>query len=328
MFTEQKKLPNVEVTLKRYPLSKELKVKKSLFDEQIKNNFTDRKKLTVVCGPCSADNPLPMREYLTKLKQAQDNYPDLQIVARIYTTKPHSNGQGYQGTCFHGKIDEKIDLEQGIVRAREIMLDCLKIGLPVADELLYPSLYPYFADLVSYWFVGARSSDDTLHRSFASGVDTCCGVKNGLDGDISKAVDSLYAVSRPCVFPFDGAQISASGCKYAHIVLRGGKNGEDYFENFSEHYTTETKKSLRALGLNDFIMADLSHANSGKIAVNQLKNAELAARNRDIDGVMLESYLYSGVNSDLYGVSKTDDCLCFEDTVKALEILQQDFKRR
>lgn len=328
MFVRQKKLPSVECVKKKRPLSGELIKIKHRFDEQIKENFVTKNKLTVICGPCSADNFDSMGEYLHKLSLAQVSYPNLLIVARVYTTKPHSNGKGYLGTCFHERISYGVDLEQGVIRARDIMIECLKLGLPVADELLYPEFYRYFADLVSYWFIGARSSEDALHRSFASGLDTCCGIKNGTDGDILKVVDSLYAISNPCVFPFDGNQIATDGCKYAHTVLRGGKAGDEFKPNISREHTRMAKARLRSLGLNDFLMADLSHANSGKMALNQIENAMLAASNPDINGVMLESYLHEGVSDDKYGVSKTDSCLSFEQTCEILDILEEGFLSR
>lgn len=328
MFVRQKKLPSVEYVYKTFPLGEELRKIKGRLDKQIKDNFTSKNKLIVVCGPCSADNYSAMREYLGELSDAQKAYADLLIIARVYTTKPHSNGQGYLGTCFHERVSDEVDLEQGITRARRIMIESLKLGLPVADELLYPELYPYFSDLVSYWFVGARSSEDALHRGVASGLDLCCGVKNGTDGDILKVVDSLYAVSNPCVFPFDGSQIATDGCKYTHIVLRGGKTSCDFKQNIMPEHVRFAKKSLQERGLNDFVMADLSHANSGKVAINQIQNAHLVANNPDVNGVIIESYLNCGIAENSFGVSKTDDCLSFDDTLKVLDILQKSFVAR
>lgn len=321
-------MPNLNKVLQLCPLDDKLQEAKTRLDEQLKDNLVTRKQFTVVCGPCSADEAEPMREYFQKLAAVRPNYPNLLLVARVYTTKPHSNGQGYKGTCFHKSILDEVDLENGIIRARQIMIDCLRLGLPVADELLYPELYPYFADLVSYWFVGARSSEDTLHRSFASGLDVCCGVKNGTDGDVLKAVDSVNAVSRPCVFPFDGKQIATDGCKYAHIVLRGGKQGDKFFANVFPEHTFQAKQALRSLGLSDFVMADLSHANSCKVARNQIVMALNVARSNNINGAMIESYLNGGTADNKYGVSKTDDCLSFDDTIKVLNTLEQGFSNR
>lgn len=328
MFVEQKKLPKPEYVYAKCPLGNKLNNLKRQFDEQIKDNFVTRKRLTVVCGPCSADDPAAMSNYLYKLKSVQTKYPNLLIVARVYTTKPHSNGQGYKGTCFHENVSDYADLEEGIMRARKMMINCLELGLPIADELLYPELYPYFADIVSYWFVGARSSEDTLHRSFASGLDVCCGVKNGTDGDILKVIDSLYAVSNPCIFPFSGAQIATNGCKYAHIVLRGGKLGDQFKANILPEHISFAKEKLRTLGLNDYIMADLSHANSRKVAANQIENARIVACNPDINGVIVESYLNTGIAENSYGVSKTDDCLNFDDTINVLSVLEQGMLSR
>ncbi|MDE7454704.1 MAG: 3-deoxy-7-phosphoheptulonate synthase [Clostridia bacterium] len=321
MFIEQKRLPSASDILNKCPIDENLGKVKQQFDKIIKDNFVNRKKLTVVCGPCSADNLDSMDEYLRKLKQIQTIHPNLLIVARIYTTKPHSNGQGYKGTCFQQSISDDVDIEEGIIRSRQMMINCLKLGLPVADELLYPELYRYFEDLVSYWFVGARSSEDAIHRGFASGLDICCGVKNGTDGDLQKVVDSVYAISNPCVIPYNGAQIATKGCKYAHVVLRGGKTENGFVSNLSYKHTNIVKEYLRNLGLNDFIMVDLSHANSGKVAKNQIENAKLVANNPDVHGVMGERYLFEGASDNSYGVSKTDPCLNFDDTVKVVEIL-------
>lgn len=328
MILKQKKLLSPCECRSLAPLSNELRLRKEQFDNLIKRNFADRQKFVVVCGPCSADSIAPMTEYVRKLKNAADGCPDLLVVARVYTTKPHSNGQGYLGACFYEKASDEADISQGIVRCRKMMIKCLESGLPVADELLYPDLYDYFSDLVSYWFVGARSSEDALHRSFASAFDVCCGVKNAVDGNIERLVDSLFAVSNPCTFPWQGNQIITDGCKYAHVVLRGGKDESGYFSNVTKEHVARAKSLLRQYGLNDFIMADLSHANSGKIAKKQLENAQSVVRNNDVCGVMAESYLFGGTADDEYGVSKTDECLGLDDTAELFNVLQQGFAAR
>lgn len=321
MFVKQKKLQNADYYRNLVPVTAEVRQRKALLDEQLKNNFATRKRLVVVCGPCSADDPKAIEEYLHKLKNIADRCPELLVVARIYTSKPHSNGQGYKGTAFHEVASDTVDIDEGIVRCRKMMLNCLEIGLPVADELLYPELYECFNDLVSYWFVGARSSEDSLHRDLASGLDVCCGVKNPTNGYVKAAVDSLYAVSNPCVFPFSGAQIATNGCKYAHIVLRGGLANGEYASNITKMQVERAKKLLEISGLNNFVMADLNHANSGKVAVRQIENAKLAV-SAGVDGVMIESYLNSGGRSACYGTSQTDDCLSIDQTEQLLLYLQ------
>jgi 3-deoxy-7-phosphoheptulonate synthase len=247
------------------------------------------------------------------------------VVARIYTTKPRSNGLGYKGLCFGEDGD---DIAKGILACRQMMIDCLKVGLPVADELLYPELYQYFDDLISYSFVGARSSEDSLHRAFASGLDVCCGVKNSTDGDVEKLMQSLHAISLPTIFPCFGNQVQTSGCKFAHVVLRGGALEGKYLSNIDKDSVAKLKNGLQTLGLNDFVMADLSHAKSQKVAQNQIDNAKMAILDENINGIMMESYLSDGSDGDTYGVSKTDQCLGFEDTKDLLLMLNEQFAKR
>ena len=327
MFCEQKKLQDSDFYKNCAPLTDELRERKAKFDAQLKQNLIERKRFVVVCGPCSADDPKAMEEYLLKLKAVADDCPNLLIVARVYTAKPHSNGQGYKGSAFHLTTRDEVDIDSGIIRCRQMMIRCLEIGLPVADELLYPELYECFDDLVSYWFVGARSSEDSLHRNLASGLEVCCGIKNATDGDVRKVVDGLYAVSKQCIFPYNGAQVATDGCKYAHIVLRGGVIDGRYFSNISKQFVINSRRLLMQLGLNDFVMEDLNHGNSGKIAINQIENAKIALK-AGVDGVMVESYLNAGGHSNAYGTSQTDDCLSFEDTANLLMQLQKNVKNR
>ena len=138
MFVRQKKLPTAKTVKRLVPLtSKQIAIKKVL-DEQLATNFSTREKLVVVCGPCSADNPNAVKEYLQKLAAIKNRHPDLLVVARVYTTKPHTDGTGYHGLAFG---DNGVSMDGGIVAARQLMRDALDLGLPVADELLYPELY-------------------------------------------------------------------------------------------------------------------------------------------------------------------------------------------
>ena len=325
MFVQQKKLPSVAEVKCALPLDDQLNNLKLHYDEQLRQNLLTKQKFVVVCGPCSADDPIAVAEYVSKLKQVADVCPNLLVVVRIYTTKPRSNGLGYKGLCFGENCD---DITSGIFACRQMMINCLKVGLPIADELLYPELYQYFDDLVSYSFVGARSSEDSLHRAFASGLETCCGVKNSTDGDVEKLVQSLQAISLPTVLPFDSYQMQTNGCKLAHVVLRGGSVDGRYCSNIDKQHVATLKQNLQGLRLNDFIMADLSHANSKKVAQNQIENAKMVIADANVNGVMLESDLSDGLDGDTYGVSITDQCLGFEDTKDLLLMLNDKFTTR
>lgn len=325
MFIQQKKLPTASEIKSQLPLGNKLQDFKLSCDENLRQNLITKQKFVVVCGPCSADDPVAVTQYVAKLKQVADLCPNLLVVARVYTTKPRSNGMGYKGLCFG---EDGCDIANGIVACRKMMIECLKIGLPIADELLYPELHGYFDDLVSYAFVGARSSEDSLHRAYSSALDICCGVKNATDGDVEKLVQSLQAVSLPTVFPYLGEQVQTSGCNCAHVVLRGGAIDGEYLSNIGSETVAKVKGDLQNIGLNDFIMADLSHANSKKIARNQIENAKAVICDSNVNGVMIESYLSDGTDGATFGVSITDDCLSFDDTKKLLLMLNDQFAKR
>ncbi len=316
----QKKLPSVEEVRQLAPLSKELEKIKTEFDNQLRQNFFSKERFVVVCGPCAADDVDAVTMYLQKLGKLSKRYPNFLVVSRVYTTKPRSNGQGYKGMCF--MPNGSLDVATGIVNCRKMMMESLKNGLPIADELLYPDLYPYFSDLVSYWFVGARSSEDSLHRDFASGLGCCVGVKNSTDGNILRAIDSLYAVNHPSCFVLNNSVITTEGCEYSHLVLRGGSDGISFYSNFDDKDVARVKVLLQQNSLSTNIMVDVSHANSGKLAVNQLENAIIATKNPNVFGIMLESYLLGGCKTGQFGVSKTDDCISFDDTEKLFSLMQ------
>lgn len=316
MFNKMQ-LPSCEHYKKLYPLDKECRANKTLFDNAVKD-AVNGKKFLVIVGPCSADNRSAVKEYATKLKQLAEKVSNkITIVMRVYTAKPRTDGEGYLGAFFHDDQSQPINIEQGIVNCRQMMLDCLKIGLPIADELLYPEQYDYLGDLVSYYSLGARSSMDALHRAVASGIDLPLGVKNAIDGDLVAMVKGVYAVSRPKTFINSNCQISTNGNKYAHAILRGWHDGKNFVQNISS-----ASKVMELYQTNNVFMrcivVDCSHANSAKIAVNQIKNALTAAQDNYVGGVMLESYLYSGSQCNTYGVSQTDECLDFDSTEKLI----------
>ena len=86
-------------------------------------------------------------------------------------------------------------------------------------------------------------------------------------------------------------------------------------------------------------MIDFSHANSLKQFKRQLDvakdvGAQMAAGDERIFGVMIESHLHEG-RQDLmpdkpleYGVSITDACIGWDDTLAALDVLAEAVRQR
>ena len=55
----------------------------------------------------------------------------------------------------------------------------------------------YYADLISWGAIGARTTESQIHRELASGLSMPIGFKNGTGGSIKIAVDGIKASSQP-----------------------------------------------------------------------------------------------------------------------------------
>ena len=98
MLERQCFIPEPEEFIAEQPMSATLiQIKKSR-DEEIRkvlSGATD--KMLVVVGPCSAHEPAPTIEYISRLGKLNDKVKDkLVIVPRIYTNKPRTKGVGYK----------------------------------------------------------------------------------------------------------------------------------------------------------------------------------------------------------------------------------------
>lgn len=314
MFNKSK-LPSVDSVLSAVPLTDDLAKTKAIFDNQIKHAIMHKDRFVVAVGPCSADNMDSMTQYLTELHKLSVQVSDkILIVARVYTAKPRTDGRGYLGRIFNQCANDDIDIASGIVASRQLMLKCLQIGLPVADELLYPFVLPYLGDMVSYYFLGARSSMDALHRDYVSGLDIAVGIKNGIDGDLLAVAKSVSCVQSSRTFADGDSVFATKGNPHSHVVLRGSHNGTDFVSNCNASSTAQVVEYCSELSLsNNFVMVDCSHANSAKVATKQIDNALSVVGNSNVNGIIIESYLHGGCGGG-YGVSQTDDCLGWSDT--------------
>jgi len=118
------------------------------------------------------------------------------------------------------------------------------------------------------------------------------------------------------------------------VILRGGKT-----PNYDAASVDAAAKELANAGLATRLMVDFSHANSSKQYQKQVEvgadiAAQLAAGDERIVGVMVESHLNSG-RQDLvpgkplvHGVSITDACIGWDDTVKLLATLAEGVRKR
>jgi len=287
-------------------------------------------RLVVVVGPCSIHDHDQALEYGHHLKAvADDLHDDLLIVMRAYFEKPRTT-VGWKGYINDPHLDGSFAINEGLERARRLLLELTTLGLPTGTEFLDLLSPQFIADLIAWGAIGARTTESQSHRQLASGLSCPVGFKNGTDGGIKVAADAILAARAPHAFMGMtkmgmAAIFETRGNDDCHVILRGGKT-----PNYDAAHVAASCNTLRAAGLREQVMVDVSHGNSSKQHQRQIEVAgnvaeQVAAGDRHIIGVMIESNLEEG-RQDLvpgvplkHGVSITDACIGFAQTVPVLQ---------
>jgi 3-deoxy-7-phosphoheptulonate synthase len=279
-------------------------------------------RLMVVIGPCSIHDPGAAVEYATRLRRLADEVKDtLFLVMRVYFEKPRTS-TGWKGFVNDPMMDDSFRIDQGIVRARNLLREFAEMGLPTGSEALDPLSPQYLGDLISWYTIGARTTESQTHREMASGLSAPVGFKNGTDGSLDTAINAMRSAAAPHGFLGISrfgrpAIIRTRGNRYGHLILRGG-GGKP---NYDAPNIARAEAALVRAGLPANIVVDSSHANSLKDHTRQpavFRDCveQIRQGNRSIVGLMAESNLSAGsqtIPADLsqlqYGVSVTDACI-------------------
>ena len=333
-MTFHKKLPIPQEVKQEHPLSERMIKVKEERDGEIRAVFDGTSdKFILIIGPCSADHPEPVLEYISRLRRVADQVADkIIIIPRIYTNKPRTTGHGYKGMLHQPDPDAKPDMYKGLVAIRQLHLAALRdYDFSCADEMLYPENYQYLSDLLSYVAVGARSVENQQHRLTASGIDAPVGMKNPTGGDLGVMMNSIVAAQSGHTFIYRGWEVTSEGNPYTHAILRGyvdytGRNVSNYhYEDLLRVEELYEQSNLT----NPSVIVDTNHNNSGKKYLEQIRIAKdiVHSRNQNGDirrlvkGLMIESYLEDGAQSigeHIFGKSITDPCLGWEKTEKLI----------
>jgi 3-deoxy-7-phosphoheptulonate synthase len=154
-------------------------------------------RLLVIVGPCSIHDPDAAREYAAKLRQAADAIAeDVFVVMRVYFEKPRTT-VGWKGLINDPDLNNTFQINKGLHLARQLLLDLAEMGLPAGTEYLDLISPQYYADLVSWGAIGARTTESQTHRELSSGLSCPVGFKNATDGDIQVAIDAIKSASQP-----------------------------------------------------------------------------------------------------------------------------------
>ena len=293
-------------------------------------------RLLVIVGPCSVHNVEAAREYARCLAPLRQTHAaELEVVMRVYFEKPRTT-VGWKGLINDPHLDGSYDINSGLRRARGLLLDLAREGMPAATELLDPVVPQYIADLISWTAIGARTTESQTHREMASGLSMPIGYKNSTDGSATIAINAMRAASKPHHFlgiNRDGhaSIVSTTGNPDGHLVLRGGNRGTNYHLEAVQDAAAE----LAGAGLSDRLMVDCSHGNSNKDfrrqgEVLQSVADQVREGSSNLMGVMIESHLVEGnqkLSGDLseltYGQSITDACISIETTQQLLGCLAE-----
>lgn len=326
----ERELPKAEELKKEICISKELREKKKIRDNEIANVFKGiSDKVILIIGPCSADKIDSVLEYTQKMASIQEQVKDkIIIVPRIFTGKPRTNGIGYKGMVHHPNPNEMGNIFKGIRSMRILHKRVIEeTGFYCADEILYPNCYSYISDLISYAVIGARSSENQEHRLLASGLRIPVGMKNPTSGNITTMLYSIKTAQSSQNYIYNGFEVKSKGNDLVHAVLRGGINK---FGMNEPNYHYEDLRDLCKLYNNDIyknpaVLIDTNHSNSEKQYIQQIRivNEVLNTMKYDnkikkmIKGFIIESYLEDGcqnIQEKIYGKSITDPCLGIKKT--------------
>ena len=325
------KLPSASDLNELVPLSTQLISAKKKRDCEISDVFTGKSnKFILIIGPCSAHNTDAVCEYVTRLSKLQEKVSSkLILIPRIYTNKPRTTGEGYKGVAHQADPLGEPNMVEGLIAMRKMHVKALEVsGLSAADEMLYPSNYPYLDDILSYVAVGARSVENQEHRLTISGLDIPSGMKNPTSGDMSVMLNSVFAAQISHDFIYNGYRVKTSGNLLTHCILRGsvnqyGKNTPNYhYEDLHALADLYSKQNIA----NPTIIVDTNHANSNKkfkeqprIALEVIRSMKSDLIRPLVKGLMIESYLEEGnqkAGDGVFGKSITDPCLNWTDSEK------------
>lgn len=293
--------------------------------------FHKEPQIACIVGPCSIHDLSSALEYARRLKElSYEAGRSFFLVMRVFCEKPRTK-TGWKGLIYDPDLDGTCDLAKGLRLARSLFLSLADLQIPAATELLDPLIAPYFDDLITWGFIGARTGASQPHRQIASSLPFPVGFKNSIYGEIGAALNGIHNARTPHVYfgineMGSIAALRSKGNPWTHLVLRGCESSP----NFDGDSVARACADLRRHGLEPRLLVDCSHGNSAKDhrrqgAIFQDLLTQIERGSRAIAGIMLESHLFAGnqrhsegSSSLSYGLSITDSCIGWEETQELL----------
>ncbi len=293
-------------------------------------------RIAIIAGPCSIHDMESALLYASQLKKLSDSVKETCfLVMRVYIEKPRTV-TGWKGFLYDPHLDESNAIDQGISLSRKLLLALAELEVPVATEFLNPIGASYIDDLISWGFIGARTTSSQIHRELASYLPIPIGFKNNTDGNVEQAINGVITARMPHTFLHTNAEgkvgvAESEGNPHTHIVLRGGEKSG----NYDRESISQAIDALQSLAVSSRILVDCAHGNCQKnhgkqrdVFLSVLE--QIQQGNSHLMGMMLESYLYAGhqllsenPSSLIPGVSITDPCVDWSETEELVSLADE-----
>ena len=296
-------------------------------------------RLLIIVGPCSAWPDKAVYEYAKKLQKLQmEVYKHLKLIMRVYPHKSRTQ-LGWVGPLYQPNPFLPCNVREGMQYTSNMIKKIIELDLPIASEIINIQLPREYWLLFSWLAVGARCTESSEHRIFASNLNIPVGLKNSTHGTTQIGINSVLVAQTPNITINGYDEIKTDGNDYAHLVLRGA----DKKPNFANEHLEHISKSMLNLKIkNPAVLIDVSHDNS---IINQQKNYKFQPRNifsiiqnianqpelkKIVKGFMIESFIKEGHQNinitkkqdiDMTGLSITDPCIDWDTTEKCLKKL-------
>lgn len=273
------------------------------------------KQFLLFLGPCSIHSTSLAIEYAKKVRFLQEEMGEEVIcIMRLFLEKPRTQF-GWKGFLYDPLVDGSNQVSEGLYQSRELLSYLVKQKIPVATEFLDPLLAFYHNDLISWGFIGARTSSSQIHRQMASFLQMPIGFKNDTSGRYKDAILGAFSARFSQVLVGIDPQgtlcsFQSTGNKKTHLVLRGSENST----NYDPCSITQVVVEQRKYGIDSPLLIDCAHGNAKKQEKNQKKVfcdilEQWEEKPEQIFGAMIESHLEGG-----NALSLTDPCLDWNET--------------
>jgi 3-deoxy-7-phosphoheptulonate synthase len=328
-------LPSPIELKKRLPLNPLISLEIQKHQRQIQSIIKGASPLwALVVGPCSLHDKNSALDYAYRLKELQEKVKKTCfLVMRAHVEKPRTS-IGWKGLVYDPYLDGSNKISEGLALSRDLYLKIVELGVPIATEFLEPIVSSYLSDLVSWGFIGARTSSSQIHRQLASSLSMPIGFKNSTDGNLESAIQGALSAQKRHTFIHindDGfvCQTKSSGNPHSHIVLRGATSSP----NYNHVDILKAVDQSKSEGLTNRILIDAAHDNSHKKSANQKAVChnvleQCLRGNESIMGLMIESHIKSGnqaISSPYIdpSISITDPCIDWEETEELITLINE-----